>query len=343
MELTGDTLLKEPVKQGFADSDIVAEQFLGHALKSASLAHAYLFKGKDMTQLYKTALLLGKVLNCTDRLQADTACGNCQNCRWIENNAHPAVMTLSRLTQLDDDSIKKVKAQKGKPLTQIPTGQVSALIGQLGLSSPYFRVVIFTEVEEVPASPKNTLIPPAEWKNEPKNEKKDFKINPLNRKVLNIHSSNKMLKTLEEPYPKTLFIFLVDSEEGVLETIESRCQTLAFQSAPNIEADQLSLEQEQFFQGLLQELALKGDFYAVLERFRETLIKEAKLTEAQALDRLQRFLHQGFSALPSVDKESFALYSKRQQCIEKAKRMLKASTNAEQVLNQTFYELAKGF
>lgn len=45
---------------------------------------------------------------------------------------------------------------------------------------------------------------------------------------LNIAASNKILKILEEPTNKTLFILISENEEDIIQTIRSRCQVLHF-------------------------------------------------------------------------------------------------------------------
>lgn len=45
---------------------------------------------------------------------------------------------------------------------------------------------------------------------------------------MNIASSNKLLKLLEEPTDKTLFILISENEEDIIQTIRSRCQVLHF-------------------------------------------------------------------------------------------------------------------
>jgi DNA polymerase-3 subunit delta' len=45
---------------------------------------------------------------------------------------------------------------------------------------------------------------------------------------LNISASNKLLKLLEEPMDKTLFILISENEEDIIQTIRSRCQVLHF-------------------------------------------------------------------------------------------------------------------
>ncbi len=45
---------------------------------------------------------------------------------------------------------------------------------------------------------------------------------------LNIAASNKLLKLLEEPTDKTVFILISENEEDIIQTIRSRCQVLNF-------------------------------------------------------------------------------------------------------------------
>lgn len=49
---------------------------------------------------------------------------------------------------------------------------------------------------------------------------------------MNIAASNKLLKMLEEPSPKTLFILISEHEEDIIQTIRSRCQVLHFSGVP---------------------------------------------------------------------------------------------------------------
>ena len=49
---------------------------------------------------------------------------------------------------------------------------------------------------------------------------------------LNIAASNKLLKLLEEPPEKTLFLLISENEEDIIQTIRSRCQVLHFGALP---------------------------------------------------------------------------------------------------------------
>ncbi len=55
--------------------------------------------------------------------------------------------------------------------------------------------------------------------------------------TMNTAASNKLLKLIEEPPDKTVFIFIAEDEEQILQTIRSRCQTLHF---PPLSEDAIS-------------------------------------------------------------------------------------------------------
>lgn len=54
---------------------------------------------------------------------------------------------------------------------------------------------------------------------------------------MNIASSNKLLKLIEEPPAKTLFILITENEDHIIDTIKSRCQVLNF---PNLTEPQIA-------------------------------------------------------------------------------------------------------
>ena len=49
---------------------------------------------------------------------------------------------------------------------------------------------------------------------------------------MNIEASNKLLKILEEPTDRTVFILITENEEDLIQTIRSRCQVLDFNGLP---------------------------------------------------------------------------------------------------------------
>lgn len=45
---------------------------------------------------------------------------------------------------------------------------------------------------------------------------------------MNTAAANKLLKLIEEPPNKTVFILIAEDEERIIDTIKSRCQLLQF-------------------------------------------------------------------------------------------------------------------
>ncbi len=72
------------------------------AVASGSPAHAYLFFGPEHTGRATTAMRLAQALNCTG---GDPPCGECNQCRRIENGIHSDVFTVS--VEADDGPARK--------------------------------------------------------------------------------------------------------------------------------------------------------------------------------------------------------------------------------------------
>jgi hypothetical protein len=313
----------------------LAEAFFAGAITSASLAHAYVLKGKACGALYNLALQVAKVLNCKQRPVldqasevrfADLACGHCTDCRWVEQNSHPAVLTVSRFTyQVNDkkerpellspDELEKI-AQKAAWPTLIKTDQMGLLIQQLGVSSEYNRVVIFTDAEELPASMPSEVAPPFDWRGLEATADRSFHIRPLTRQTFNASSVNKFLKTLEEPPPRTLFFFIAETEEQLL---GSGTQTAAL----------VPVEVGQFLDEFWTRLARQSDVYALAGEFEDFFVQQQGLSFVQALALLQQDLRQRFFK-QQWQEAAFTAYRKIQENIETALRMLDSKTNEGQ-------------
>lgn len=327
-----------PMANDFAAvPDPFVRQFFQQALLQRGLAHAYLLTGPRMEPLYATVLLLAKILNCTQRPAPDTACGTCQNCRWIADNAHPAVMTISPLTHLDEDSLAKVE-KSGKPLTQIAATQTSQLLSELALTSPYCRVVIMVNVEVMPGSaPADAPPSPADWRALKSAASHWLALRPLTRAILNETSANRMLKTLEEPPANTVFVFLSDSPTSLLDTIVSRCQTLPFTLPPVSDALPEAEEPALQWLGTCQPQA---DQLACAQAFEATLLGEAGLSAPQALAACQRASQRQWRTLgPQADH--YAAYRQTQQALDRARRRVEAKTNVTQTVVSLVRELCR--
>jgi DNA polymerase III, subunit gamma and tau len=83
---------------------------LKHAVDENRIAHAYLFCGPRGTGKTSIAKLLAKAINCKGNHKP---CGECSNCKAIENNNHPDVIEIDAASNngVDEvrDLIEKVK------------------------------------------------------------------------------------------------------------------------------------------------------------------------------------------------------------------------------------------
>lgn len=332
------------------DTQPVVSDFFSHALRAGSLAHAYLFTGNQYDDMYRMAMNMARILNCDAPPQPDEACGQCQNCRWIAQNAHPSVMTISRMTFLTEEpksdspeppeflTPEKANslAKKGYQ-TQIKVGQVERLIYQLGLHAKDYRVVIFTDTDVLPADHPSDLTAPYEWRDLDVHADKSLHIRPLSSDIFNRASANRFLKTLEEPPPKTLFFFIAESETHLLDTIVSRCQVVPFQRKTD-DGPAVSPEHRQFLEQLMGSLRPKSDFYHAQALFEAYFTEQQSLTAMQALGIFQRYLQERLHGEGS-SPERFARYRTLQRKLEHAQNLLDAKTHPHQTLNQLFLEL----
>jgi DNA polymerase III, delta subunit len=268
----------------------LATRFFQAALAQGKLVHAYVLKGPDLTSQYGMALWIAQIINCMNppKGSAEQACGQCRNCRWIADNAHPAITTLTRLTYEAEKDKRTAKKNIG-------TEQLNQLQAGLAKTSADVRVVIFADAEELPASHPSATPAPAEWRNLPGNEAKSLHLRPLTHAVFNDKAVNQFLKTLEEPHPNTVFFFLTDSEASLLPTIVSRCQVVPFGAGPMVDAMASGLnEAEQAFLaqwwGQVQQLRQTREPFGVVASFRAFWEDEQGMDSAYGVRQVQQWL-----------------------------------------------------
>ncbi len=180
--------------------------------KNRSFAQSLVLYGQDITGQYYLAMEIARLLNCQKNGAYDC---DCINCNWIRNNQHPAVLTITKNdNKPSDDSSSKVISIK----------QTLMINNSLVNSSDYYRVFIFcdSELAEPNAFQKKELENFSDLKF--KFPQEIWLPKPLNRKVLEGEAPNSLLKSIEEPPERTLFLFLTEDKEDIMETIISRSQ-----------------------------------------------------------------------------------------------------------------------
>lgn len=153
-----------------------------------NIAHCILFYGSDIQAQYDLALEIARMLNCTGDHTPDC---QCLNCKWIRENNHPAVLTISKVDNKPSDDNSK---------TVISIDQARMIKNDLLVTSDYHRVLIFCD--------KN----------------KEGNVAGLNQLNFQADAANALLKTFEEPPSNTTFFFLTKDKSDMITTVVSRAQ-----------------------------------------------------------------------------------------------------------------------
>ena len=156
--------------------------------ENKNVAHCILFYGTDIQAQYDLALEIARMLNCSGDKSPEC---NCLNCKWIRENQHPAVLTISKVDNkpANDDS-----------KTVISIEQARMIKNDLLVSSDYHRVLVFCDKD------------------------KDGNLCGLNEINFQEPTANALLKTFEEPPSRTTFFFLTKDKTDMISTIISRAQ-----------------------------------------------------------------------------------------------------------------------
>ena len=171
------------------------------SLKNRALPQSILFYGSDLDAQYTLANEIARLLNCKSDKSDDC---ECLNCKWIRENAHPAVLTISRIDNKPDDDDSK---------TVISIKQSQMIKESLMSASEFHRVYIFCDRDE------------------------DGNISGLNPLNFQAETANSLLKIIEEPQPGVTFIFLTRYIDDVLSTIISRSQCFFVPSKKTVTYD----------------------------------------------------------------------------------------------------------
>ena len=202
--------------------------FFKTAIEQNRLFHSLIFYGSNNYIQYAMALELARQLNCLE--EGSDNC-NCQNCRWIKENKHPAVMTISKIDNKTDSS-----------KTVISEDQINMVLDTLVNSSDYHRVFIFcdAEIKQLKSFEQREY---EEFKStgfmspQADGEEKNWYPSGINTTCLSTVAANAMLKSIEEPSSNVTFVFLTNNKDDLLQTIVSRSQAFSVPDAKSSNYD----------------------------------------------------------------------------------------------------------
>jgi len=217
--------------------DIIGQEelkrHLAHGIDTGRVSHAQLFTGTAGRGTLALAAAYVQYLNCTNRHDGDS-CGECPNCRQTAALAHPDLHWIfpvnkqgkkSGETVLSDDflpSFRRLFAECGGYVTP------QAWFDDLDLGKTLKGIITAKEADRIieklslksfEAEYKSVIV----WLPETMNEE----------------AANKLLKILEEPWDKTLFLLVSEQPDRLLKTILSRTQEV---TVPRLKPETLAAE-----------------------------------------------------------------------------------------------------
>lgn len=196
---------------------------LRNSVAENRVSHALLFYGPEGSGKFAIALAFARYISCENRT-ADDACGICPSCSKYDKLIHPDLHFVFPV-------IKK------KSNTEPVSDHFISQWRQMVLRSPWFSLATWTEAMEV--ANEQALIPVAESaeiirKLSLKSFESDFKIMIIwLPEKMNAETANKILKIIEEPPARTLFILVSEEDDKLLPTVTSRCQHIRIPSIPS--------------------------------------------------------------------------------------------------------------
>ena len=191
------------------------------SIDSGRISHAQLFTGAAGAGTLPLAIAYVQYLNCTNRHNGDS-CGECPSCRKIAALAHPDLHFVFPVNKQGKKSGEVVRSDDfiddWREIVESTRGYFSAQewFDRLDLGKTLKGIISAKETDEIirklsfksfEAEYKTMII----WLPETMNEE----------------AANKILKILEEPWDKTLFILVTERADRLLQTILSRTQEVA--------------------------------------------------------------------------------------------------------------------
>ena len=247
---------------------------LRQSVATGSIAHAQLWTGPAGTYKLAMALAYVQYLNCPHR-DAQDSCGDCPTCKQFGKMEHPDLHFAFPL--IDPKAVCDDYYQEFKSMV---------------LSNPNPELADWTNA--LSAGNKQPLI----YDKESSEIIRKLSIKPFGEgykamiiwqvdKIAPI-ASNKLLKILEEPPARTIFILITEHPELLLPTITSRTQEVAFRQEQFEVADSSYLEP---FKALFRNawlVAHKRDYDALLDLYHWSL--EMANTTSVGREKQKEFL-----------------------------------------------------
>lgn len=191
------------------------KQHLIQATNEGRVSHAQLFIGPRGSGKLPIAIAYAQYINCTDKEENDS-CGKCSNCIKYNTLAHPDlhfVYPVNTTAKIKKDPISDNFSTEWREFIKTnPYSSMSDWLKYIDIENKQGNISVHESQKIIS---KLSL----------KSYESEFKVMIIwMAEQMNNTSANKLLKILEEPPDKTLFILIAEDYEQLLATIISRTQ-----------------------------------------------------------------------------------------------------------------------
>ena len=190
------------------------KQKLIQAVEEDRIPHAQLLVGPQGNGKLALAVAFAQYINCSHKKNNDS-CGECTSCRKYAKLIHPDLhftIPVIKTAAIDKPTSSDYMTKWRTYFLENPYPQYEKWM-QLIADENKQGAIYVDEAKD--------LI----HKLNQKSYEAEYKVSIIwLPETMNINCANKILKILEEPPEKTLFILISEAEERLLSTIQSRCQ-----------------------------------------------------------------------------------------------------------------------
>ena len=205
------------------------KETLIRSVQNNHVAHAQLFDGPAGGAGLALALAFATFVNCEDQ-QPNDACGRCASCVKMNKLAHPDIhhiFPLPRSPKENEELLAELTPQWRSFVAQSPYQTLTDWLAHINATNNQQGIIPIKESRNI--IKKLSL----------KSFEGEYKIMLLwQPELLNPQSANALLKILEEPPQKTLFLLISNQSEKLLTTIISRTQRVAVRAFSDAEVVQ---------------------------------------------------------------------------------------------------------
>lgn len=206
------------------------------SVKNKHVAHAQLFIGNVGSANLALALAYAQFINCENKQDTDS-CGRCGSCTQFLKMVHPDMHFVFPMANLEKVNKEDLKAHLLKHyrlfVKENPYADIHDWGKYIGAENKQFTIPVeegrgiiqYIAMKSFQAEFKIVLI----WLPE----------------LMHSSTSNAILKVLEEPPPKTIFLVVANDIEKIIPTILSRCQLVYVPAFLDAETKQYLIDNKQ--------------------------------------------------------------------------------------------------